>query len=110
MAKVEVVEKSADVVVTDSHDRKITLKRPNVLAQYRLVDALSDSAENRVYLGMCVPLLYVAEIDGAPIAQPTSKLQIEALIQRLDEHGLAAITAGIEEHFSARQGVDAAKK
>ncbi len=97
--------------VTDSRGRVLRLKRPNALAQYRLVDALGPSAENRVYLSMCIPLIYVSEIDGEPVSQPSTKLQVEALIQRLDDPGLLALNAGVAQHFSSdEQEVTRAKK
>ena len=102
----------ADVKVKTAAGREITLRRPPVLAQLRLVDAIGDSASNRVYLGMCLPLIYVAAIDGAEVPPLESKKQVEALFQRLDEDGLDAINAGIAEHFGrdAKAEVESAKK
>jgi hypothetical protein len=62
----------SDHIVTSASGKKITLKRPEVLAQLRLVDAIGDSASNRVYLAMCLPLMYVADIDGVPVHLPAS--------------------------------------
>lgn len=87
--------------ITDARGRTLTLKKPNALAQYRLVDALGPSAENRVYLAMCMPFLYLSAIDGEAVLMPTSKMQIEALVQRLDTDGLDALNAGIEKYFGA---------
>ncbi|MDR3480424.1 MAG: hypothetical protein P4L91_06875 [Burkholderiaceae bacterium] len=98
------------VVVTTASGKAIGIKRPHVLAQYKLVDAIGDSAENRVYLNMCIPLMWVASIDGNPVPQPTTKLQIEGLISRLDEEGITAVSRGIDEHFSRKNEVAAAKK
>lgn len=98
------------VVVTTAGGKAIGIKRPHVLAQYKLVDAIGDSAENRVYLNMCIPLMWVASIDGNPVPQPTTKLQIEGLISRLDEEGITAVSRGIDEHFSRKNEVAAAKK
>ena len=98
------------VVVTSAGGKAIGIKRPHVLSQYKLVDAIGDSAENRVYLNMCIPLMWVASIDGNPVPQPTTKLQIEGLISRLDEDGITAVSKGIDEHFSRKNEVAAAKK
>lgn len=110
MAQVHINEQASgaasqpqNTVVTDAKGRALTLKRPNALAQYRLVDALGHSAENRVYLTMCIPLIYLEQIDGEQVMQPTTKRELEALIQRLDDAGLAAIKAGMEEHFTAEE-------
>ncbi len=88
-----------EVTVTDSTGRAIKLRKPGVLAQYRLVEVLGQAAENRVYLSMCIPLIYVSEIDGIAVSQPSTKLQVEALIQRLDEHGIDAVSEGVQENF-----------
>ncbi len=102
----------SDYTVTSAKGKKIILKRPEVLSQLRLVDAIGDSASNRVYLAMCLPLIYVAEIDGNAVPFPASKRELEALFQRLDEDGLAALNAGIEDHFShdEKEEVARAKK
>jgi len=102
-----------EVVVQDSRGREIKLKKPGVLAQYRLVEALGSLAKNEVYTGMVMPLIFVTEIAGDPIFQPTTKLEIEALLVRLDEDGLSAVLTGVEEHFSNRdpeQDKDSLKK
>lgn len=102
----------ADVKIKTPAGREITLRRPPVLAQLRLVDAIGDSAANRVYLGMCMPLIYVAAIDGVDVPPLDSKKQVEALFQRLDEEGLEAVNAGITEHFvrDEKAEVESAKK
>ncbi len=98
--------------ITLPSGKTLTLKRPNVLAQYRLVAALGELAENRVYLTMCTPLLYLAGIDGMDVPFPASAKQVEALIQRLDDEGLRGLTDAIAEHFGGEpdQEVDAARK
>jgi hypothetical protein len=90
---------SADVLVTDKRGRSFKLKKPGVLAQFRLVEALGDVAKNEVYMGMVLPLIFIVAIDDDPVVQPTSKLQVEALIQRLDEDGIEAVMNGVQEHF-----------
>jgi len=90
---------AASVWVTDSSGRVIVLKKPGILAQYRIVEVAGDSAKNDVYMRMILPLIYVTEIDGDPISQPANKLQLEALIQRLDEHGVEAVLAGAVANF-----------
>jgi hypothetical protein len=102
----------SDHIVTSASGKKITLKRPEVLAQLRLVDAIGDSASNRVYLAMCLPLMYVADIDGVPVHLPATKREVEALFQRLDEDGLESVNMGIAEHFirNTKEEAAAAKK
>lgn len=94
-----VAKAQAEVVVVDATGRSIKLKKPGVLAQYRLIETLGDTAKNEVYTAMVLPLIFVAEIDGDTVFQPTSKREIEALIQRLDEAGVVAVQAGVSENF-----------
>lgn len=111
MAKVvDVQSKPADVEVTDALGRILTLRKPNVLAQYRLVDLLGQKSENRVYLAMVLPLLYLQKIDG-DAANFSNQRELEATIQRLDEEGLDALNRGIQEHFQpSGDAADSAKK
>ncbi|MHB8914414.1 MAG: hypothetical protein ACYC4K_01225 [Thiobacillus sp.] len=104
---------SAEVSVTDSKGRAIVLKKPGVLAQYRLIEVLADSAKNEVYMGMVLPLIYVASLDGVPVMQPANKREVEALISRLDEEGIAAVMEGVQSNFGrsdAEADKDALKK
>jgi hypothetical protein len=96
----EVVAKAtAEVTVTDARGRVITLKKPGVLAQFRLVEALGDSAKNQTYLGMVLPLIFVTAIDGDPVYQPSKKSEVEALIQQLNDEGIEAVMNGVNENF-----------
>lgn len=96
-----VAKAAAEITVTDTAGRTIKLKKPGVLAQFRLVEVMGETAKNQVYMGMVLPLIYVISIDGDPVFQPTSKLQVEALIQLLDEHGVDAVMEGVNANFGA---------
>ena len=99
-----------EFTVTDTRGRVITLKKPAVLAQYRLIEVAGpESAKNEVYMGMVLPLIFVVGIDGEPIFQPTNKLQLEALISRLDEEGIAAVMEGCKTHFGANSDPEVLK-
>lgn len=100
---------SSEVTVTDAKGRVIVLKKPGVLAQYRLIEILADSAKNEVYMGMVLPLIYVSAMEGDPVMQPSSKREVEALIQRLDEEGIAAVMEGVQANFG-RSDPDADKE
>jgi len=98
------------VETVDAQGRILTLKKPGVLAQFRLVEALGDSAKNETYMGMVFPLLFVSAVDGEPVPQPRSKGEVEALIQRLGDDGIAALMVEIPKHFGAEAQADTAKK
>ena len=106
MAKVEI---KADVTVTDARGRVLTLKRPNVLAQFQLIELLGQTAENRVFLLMAVPLLYLQAIDG-DVQNFANRRELDAVIQRLDDDGLTAIQAAIAEHFGPTPDAEAVAK
>lgn len=93
----------AEVTVTDALGRRITLKKPNVLAQFRLVRMMGESAKNSSYMAMVSPLTYVSAIDGDMVALPASERELDALIQRLDEAGFMAVVDGIQEHFGEQE-------
>lgn len=97
-------------VVTDSSGRRITLRNPGPLAQFRLIEAVGESSSNRVYLAMVMPLIYVAAIDDSPVPGISNKSQLEALIQRLDNHGLEAVTNGIQENFAPPSSPEQSKE
>lgn len=90
---------NAATTCTDARSRVIRLKKPGILAQYRLIEALGDTAKNEVYMSMVLPLIFVTAIDEDTVHLPTSKPQLEALIQRLDEEGIAAVMKAVQEHY-----------
>lgn len=97
-----VAKAAAEQMVEDSTGRVITLRKPGVLAQYRLVEMLGDAAKNQVYMGMCLPLLYVTGINDDKLPALASKRELEALIQRLDEAGIEAVMKGVQDHFGVQ--------
>jgi hypothetical protein len=94
-----IAKASEETTVTDALGRVIKIKKPGVLAQYRLIEALGDSAQNQTYMGMVLPLIYVTAIDDLAVHQPKSKMQVEALIQQLDEAGIEAVMRHVQETF-----------
>ena len=90
----------SEVVIVDARGRNIRLRKPSVLAQFRLVEALGESASNSVYMSMILPLVYVADIDGDPV-RTGAKREIEALIQRLDEDGVTAVMENVRDTWGA---------
>lgn len=110
MAKVTVKETPSEAVinkanelvyVTDSKGRKLGLKQPHFLEEFRIVEALGhELSSNTTYMQMLNPLLFLAEIDGESIAAPRTKLAAEGLIQRAGREGYLAVLKGITQHFA----------
>lgn len=88
--------------VVDSEGRRITLQKPGLLAQFNLVKLVgSEAAENRVYMNMLLPITFVIAIDGVAVPAPQKQAHLDALIQRLGEHGLKACSDGLIKHWGA---------
>lgn len=85
--------------VVDALGRTIKIKKPGVLSQYRLIEALGDSAANSTYMNMVLPLIYVTAVDDLVVYQPKTKLEVEALIQQLDEDGIRAVVRYVRDKF-----------
>lgn len=97
-----VAKAQAEQQVTDSTGRVISLRKPGILAQYRLVDAMGASASNQAYMAMVLPLLFVSAINDDRVPTPCTKREVEALIQRLDEAGIGAVMEGVQQHFGGQ--------
>lgn len=87
----------------------IGLKKPGILAQYRIVEVVGDSAKNQVYMGMINPILWVNEIDGEYQPMPGTKRELEALIQRLGEDGVVAIAENIAARVAPAESAERVK-
>lgn len=102
---------SNERMVTDALGHIIKLKRPSVVAEYKFIEALGDSASNQVFFTMTMPLLWVASIDGMVVAKPTSKGELYALMQRLGDEGVAAILEDANRQMEeSAAGTEAAAK
>ena len=119
MSKVSNVQSSAseeilsqsknEIEVTDEAGRKIQLKKPGILAEFKLVKMLGDTAKNEVYMNMVLPLMYVSSIDGLPVALNSEK-ELEALIQRLDHQGIKAVVEAVMTNFANQMNTDELRK
>lgn len=97
----DVTQVTDSVEYVQAGEMRIGLKKPNVIAQYRLVEVAGDSAANSTYMHMISFVIWLWEIDGEKIAQPQNKMQLEALIQQVGDEGLAAIFAYFETKAKA---------
>ena len=78
----------------DKKGRKIVIRYPTALDTLRLFKAAGPVlAQNEPWLAMAMLAFAVQEIDGVPIPSPSSESQIENLIDRLGDEGLAAVAA-----------------
>ena len=86
--------------ITDALGRRLTLRKPDVLAQYRIVKLVGgETAKNEVYMGMIQPIIFLHAIDGDQVFFPRTESELEANIQRLGDEGLAAVMACMMENW-----------
>lgn len=82
--------------VEDAAGRRLTLKRMGALDRLLLFKALGPELSlNTAYLGMALLAASVTEVDGIPVPWPTNETQVETLVQRLGNAGLAAAAGGL---------------
>jgi hypothetical protein len=87
----------------DSLGRVLTIRKLTVLDRLRLFKAAGPAlAENHPWFGMAILASCATAIDEIPVPKPTTEAQIEAIVARLGEEGLAAIA---DELNSEEDGV-----
>ena len=95
--------------VRDALGRTLAVRRLGALDRLRLYKAIGpDLAENPPYLGMAMLAVSVMAIDGVPVPQPMTEMQVEAAVQRLGDSGIAAVAdrlTGSEDGNA--EGIDA---
>lgn len=89
-------------LVVDSAGRRLKIKRLSALDRVRLFRAAGANSENRMLMAYASAAASVVEIDSLPVAFPASQVALDALIGRLDEHGLEAAV----EELAALAGPD----
>lgn len=79
-----------DIEVPDSFGRIIKVRAITALQRMRMFEAIGALSRNEMYLGHASLACSVVSIDGEPVRFPGSKREVEALVDRLDNEGLAA--------------------
>ena len=91
-----VAEAGAALTVTDAGGRKLQFRRPGALDRLRLFKALGPVlSSNDRYVGYAMLAFCVVEIDDVPIPAPSNEGQMEGLVARLGDAGLAAVGEGL---------------
>ena len=95
---------TAAPTVTDGLGRRLTLRRMTSLDKLRLFKAAgSVLAQNQLWLGMAMLACSVAEIDNVPIPPPTNEQQIESMVARLGDLGIAAVAEALSGQLEVAQ-------
>ncbi len=85
----------------DSLGRVLALRRLTALDRLRLFKAVGPVlSQNGPYLGMATLAWTVTAIDGVPVPSPATEMQLEALIEKLGDAGIAAAA---EAHSEAEK-------
>ena len=80
------------LVVHDADGRELVLRRMTALDRLRLFKAIGPVlSQNNLYLGMATLAASVTSIDAVPVPPPVTEGQIEALVARLGDTGIAAV-------------------
>jgi hypothetical protein len=86
----------APLVVRDADGRELVLRRLSALDRLRLFKAIGPSlSQNNLYLGMATLAASVTAIDTIPVPAPVNEGQLEALVGRLGDAGIAAVAAAL---------------
>ncbi len=94
-----IIRQSARTFTTvDTNGRRLSLRRLTALDTLRLFKAAGPMlAQNEPWLSMAGLAFSVLEIDGVPVPAPITEAQIEGLVDRLGDDGLAAIANVIKD-------------
>ena len=88
--------------MVDATGRRLSIRRLTALDTLRLFKAAGPVlAQNEPWLAMAGLAFAVLEIDDVPVPVPVSEAQIEGLIERLGDEGLAAIAGTMQESTPA---------
>lgn len=82
--------------VRDAQGRRIVLRRLGALDKLRLFEAAGPVLSgNDRWLGMAVLACSVTAIDDVPWPMPANKQGVEAMVQRLGDDGITAVSQAL---------------
>lgn len=85
------------LTVTDANGRTVEFRKASALDTLRLLKAAGpELSKNEAWLSMAILAFNVSRIDHVPMPQPTSEAQIESIISKLGDTGIAAIAEAID--------------
>ena len=87
---------AATLRTVDAAGRALELRRLGALDKLRLFKAVGPVlSQNAPYLGMAMLASSVTAIDGVPVPPPVTELQVEQMVGRLGDGGIAAIAEAL---------------
>ncbi len=84
--------------VIDIDGRRLELRQLTALDKLRLFKAAGPMlSQNQPWLGMAMLACSITAIDDVPVPMPVSEAQIEAMVGRLGDAGIAAIATALQQ-------------
>ncbi len=94
-------------MVNDTEGRRIAVRQLTALDKLRIFKAAgSVLAHNQPWLGMAVLACSVTAIDDIPVPMPSNEQQIEGLVARLGDPGIAAVASSSFFSEASEGGAD----
>jgi hypothetical protein len=91
-----VAASAIELTTTTADGTRLTLRRLNALDKLRLFKAAGPLlAQNEPWLGMALLASSVVAIDDVPVPPPGTEQQIEAMVARLGDAGIAAVATAL---------------
>ena len=93
-----VAEAGRALTAVDAMGRRLDVRRPGALDRLRLFKALGPALSgNDRYVGYAMLAYCVQAIDGVPVPAAGTEGQLEALVARLGDAGLAAVGEALSD-------------
>ena len=97
MTPSEIITSQPGTAITDGDGRRLCLRRLTALDRLRLFKAAGPAlSQNDRWLGMAMLAVSVSAMDDVPIPPPCTEQQIEALVHKLGNAGIAAVAAALD--------------
>lgn len=86
--------------IVDAQGRRLAVRRLSALDRMRLFAAAGgELSGNQQWIGLAAIAASCVGIDGDQVPKPVSRLQVEALVERLGDDGLNAIAEVYQKTF-----------
>lgn len=83
----------------DSQGRQVVIQRIRGAKRLRFLELVGANSENRSYVGIATLASSVISLNGEAILFPQTKMQLEALVERLDDGLLEEVGDAYGEAF-----------
>jgi hypothetical protein len=94
----------------DGRGRDIAFRRLTLSRRLHVLGLLGPAADNEIIQSYAMMACSVVELAGDPLALPTSRLQLDALLDRLEDDTLADLAGRYGEEFNSGNRSGAALK